>query len=220
MTPGALDRVIKRSRKRERETSARCELCGDTAADPHQHVLDERRREILCACRACALLFEQEGSGLSHYRLVPDRHVRLTGVSPADLGVPVGLAFFVREHGDHPDGNPCGNTAGNVDGNVVAHYPSPLGVTRWEVDPAAWTGAVERCPPLRTMRPLVEALLVCTVRELDEQWMVPIDECYRLVALIRREWTGMSGGQSVWLRIEEFFHELAEHHASARGGTK
>jgi hypothetical protein len=38
---------------------------------------------------------------------------------------------------------------------------------------------------------------------------VPIDVCYRLVAVIKREWQGLSGGGTVWPAIEEFFAELA-----------
>lgn len=202
MTTGALDRLIRRSASRDPRSPDRCELCGGAVADGHAHVLDEQRREALCACRACALLFERDEAGHDRYRLIPRRRLRLAGLSPTELGVPVGLAFFVRE----------------PDGTVVAHYPSPLGATRWEVDRAAWSGAVERCAPLRSMRPLVEALLVGSIRKLDEQWLVPVDECYRLVALIRQEWRGMSGGQTVWGRIEGFFHELANNGES--GGIR
>jgi hypothetical protein len=43
---------------------------------------------------------------------------------------------------------------------------------------------------------------------MDERWLVPIDDCHRLVALVRQEWTGMSGGQRLWDRIAAFFAEL------------
>lgn len=180
------------------DDAGRCDLCSVPVADGHAHVLDERSGELLCACRACALLFDREAAGRGHYRLVRGRRIRLTGVPPGQLGVPVGLAFFVRQ----------------PDGTVMAHYPSPLGVTRWETDPAVWESAVRRCQELRSMRPAVEALLVNTVHGADEQWLVPIDECYRLAAVVRREWRGLSGGDEVWRQIERFFCELA-----ARGGA-
>jgi hypothetical protein len=198
VTSGALDRVIRRPVQGP-AAEDRCELCGVALPDAHAHLLDEARGEPRCACRACALLFEPEEAGHGQYRLVPDRRVRLTGLSPADLGVPVGLAFFVRR----------------PDGRVLAHYPSPAGATQWEVDAGAWNGVAESCEPLRTMLPMVEALLVSSVRGADERWLVPIDDCYRLVALIRREWTGLSGGGRVWTEIERFFGELA-----ARGGGR
>jgi hypothetical protein len=193
MTAGALSRVIARASARSREGAERCELCSAAVPDAHAHVLDERAGDLLCACRACALLFERDAAADGRYRLVPDRRVRLSGLSPADLGVPVGLAFFVRR----------------PDGGVDAHYPSPLGATRWDVDPDVWDRAVAGCEPLPTMRPSVEALLVNTARGADEQWLVPVDECHRLVAVVRRHWRGLSGGDRVWREIEAFFDELA-----------
>ncbi|XVQ14047.1 DUF5947 family protein [Spirillospora sp. CA-255316] len=189
----ALGRAIGRAAALGREPAEKCDLCANAVADGHAHVLDERRDELLCACRACALLFERDAAGRGHYRLVPRRRVRLEGVPAAELGVPVGLAFFVRE----------------PDGGVSARCPSPAGATRWEVDPQVWAAAEARCEPLRTMRPGVEALLVNTARGADEQWLVSIDECHRLVAAVRRSWKGLSGGLEVWPEIERFFAELA-----------
>ncbi|MFF5265272.1 DUF5947 family protein [Actinomadura viridis] len=193
MTAGALQRAIRRAHDRGGRPAERCDLCGEDLPGAHAHVLDEQGDRPLCACRACALLFERDAASHGHYRLVPDRRIRLTGVPAADLGVPVGLAFFVRR----------------PDGTVAAHYPSPAGATRWDVDPEVWAGVTAACEPLRSMRPAVEALLISTVRGADEQWLVPIDECYRLVAAIRGAWEGLSGGQRVWGEIERFFQELA-----------
>ncbi|HLI37789.1 MAG TPA: DUF5947 family protein [Streptosporangiaceae bacterium] len=196
MTPGAtgaLGRVIRRAALRQPDDAQRCDLCGVPVPDAHPHLLDERHGEPLCACRPCALLFEREEADRGHYRLVPGRRVRLAGISPADLGVPVGLAFFVCQPG----------------GGVTAHYPSPAGATRWELASGAWQRAVQRCEPLRSMRPGVEALLVNTAHGSDEQWLVPIDDCYRLVALVRREWKGLSGGRQVWAEVGRFFADLA-----------
>jgi hypothetical protein len=40
---------------------------------------------------------------------------------------------------------------------------------------------------------------------------VPIDECFRLVGLIRTHWRGLSGGTAVWAEIGRFFTALKEH---------
>ncbi|GGV23220.1 hypothetical protein GCM10010182_52040 [Actinomadura cremea] len=205
----ALERLVARAAARGRDAGAaeRCDLCAEPVPDDHggghAHVLDERGDGLLCACRACALLFERDAAGRDaegrgHFRLVPGRRIRLTGVPLDDLGVPVGLAFLVR----------------HADGAVTAHYPSPAGATRCDVDAAAWTAAADRCAPLRSMAPEVEALLVHTgtpVRSgtAEQQWLVPIDECYRLVAAVRLSWKGLSGGRDVWPEIERFFTELA-----------
>jgi hypothetical protein len=39
--------------------------------------------------------------------------------------------------------------------------------------------------------------------------VVPIEDCYRLVALIRTRWRGFSGGSEVWEEIDGFFDGLA-----------
>jgi hypothetical protein len=167
-------------------------MCAAAVGERHRHVLDDDRGELLCVCRACTLLFDRDAAGGGHYRLVPETRRRLPGVSPKDLGVPVGLAFFVR----------------GVDGTVVAHYPSPAGATRWQVEPAVWQAAVRRCPELDRMAAGTQALLVNTARGRAEHWLVPIDDCYRLVAVIRQEWRGLSGGSRVWPAVDRFFEEL------------
>jgi hypothetical protein len=173
-------------------------MCGAAVGKQHRHVLDEQRGELLCLCRACGILFERDAAGGGHYRLVPSQRVRLPELSTQKLGVPVGLAFFVPR----------------ADGCIVAHYPSPMGATQWEVDPAAWQELQQRCPPVRDLAPDVQALLVNTARGAREHWIVPIDDCYRLVALVRREWKGLSGGSHVWPAIEGFFAELARRPGS------
>jgi hypothetical protein len=41
-----------------------------------------------------------------------------------------------------------------------------------------------------------------------EYYLVPIDECYKLVGLIRTHWRGLSGGTEVWREITTFFTAL------------
>lgn len=81
---------------------------------------------------------------------------------------------------------------------------------RWEVDAAAWRRLAGTCPPLAGVEPEVEALLVNTVHGLEHHWIVPIDDCYRMVAAVRREWRGLSGGGRVWPAVERFFEDLTE----------
>lgn len=197
-TTGALRRVIRRPEGAGAAVE-RCDLCGVPMPERHRHVLDEHSGELLCTCQACKLLFEREAAGRGHYRLIPDKRTRLPEIAPGDLGIPVSLAFVLR----------------HADGAVVAHYPNPLGETRWEVDTEVWQAACERVPPLRDLLPAVQALLVHTGRGRREHWIVPVDDCYRLVALIRREWTGLSGGPTVWPAVDEFFAGLA-----GRGGNR
>ena len=191
---GALGRAIRRSRTEPTPAIERCDLCAAELPHPHRHILDTDVREIRCVCQACSLLFNLEAASDGHYRLVPRRRLRLPEVPTADLGVPVGLAYFVPR------------AAGTVD----AHYPSPAGPTRWEVDAAAWRDLVACCPPLADMKPDVEALLVNMTRGRREHWLVPIDDCFALVSVVRREWKGLSGGSTVWPAIDRFFAALTE----------
>ncbi|SDR20487.1 DUF5947 family protein [Thermostaphylospora chromogena] len=207
-----LARLLAGAARRDRPDAQGCELCGQDIPGDHAHLLETASRQAVCACRACAALFTDGQAGPAHYLRLPTRRLRLpgdlkdprgaqadvtAGRTPDDLlaalGVPVGLAFVVTEQ----------------DGTAVAHYPSPLGATRWEVDPAAWRAVTAGCAPLRTMRPLVEALLVHTAHGARERWLVPVDDCFRLVALIRQEWRGLSGGDQVWAKIRLFFADLA-----------
>jgi Family of unknown function (DUF5947) len=73
---------------------------------------------------------------------------------------------------------------------------------------SAWQQLEDANPVLATMEADVEALLVNRARGRHGHWLVPIDDCYRLVAVIRTRWRGFSGGKEVWLEIERFFEEL------------
>ena len=59
----------------------------------------------------------------------------------------------------------------------------------------------------------VEALLVNRIGHSrgfsgPEYYVTPIDECFKLVGLIRSRWQGLSGGAEVWRKIGQFFTGL------------
>ena len=180
------------------EPEERCELCGAVLAGAHRHLVDLDAQRLLCACRPCSLLFDRRGAGGGHLRLVPDRRLRLDRFELSDaawdeLRIPVDMAFFFRS---------------SRAGRVLAFYPGPMGATESLLELSSWD-ELERCNPvLATLQADVEALLVDRARGAHRQWLVPIDDCYRLVALIRTRWRGFSGGKEVWLDIERFFAEL------------
>jgi len=163
-------------------------------------MLDVPHSAILCTCRACTLLFDQSTAGGRHYRLLPERRAALSGFHIDDmlwatLGVPVGLAFFVRD---------------GATGEVSVGYPSPLGATRSAVEPQVWEEVRRGYPGLVDLADDVEALLVHRSRTAQEHWIVPLDDCYRLVAVVRTHWRGLSGGSEVWDHIDAFFAGLSE----------
>jgi hypothetical protein len=192
---GRLARLIRSSTDRRTGAEEHCDLCSAPVPDDHRHLYDTERQETLCACRPCSLLFVRGEASEGRYRLIPQRRVRLPPVDTESLGVPVGLAFFVPRQ----------------DGTVTAHYPSPAGPTRWEVDARAWQDVVSGCPRLQTVEPDVEALLINTARDLRHYWIAPVDDCLRMVAVVRQEWEGLSGGTRVWTAVDQFFAELTEN---------
>ncbi|GHC74042.1 DUF5947 family protein [Streptomyces cinnamoneus] len=195
-----------------RATDERCDLCAEPVPPGHRHLLDlSGGPGVLCACRACSLLFDRREAGGRHYRLLPERRLRLDGHTIDDetwatLQVPVGLAFFVRD---------------STSARTTVGYPSPLGVTRSTVEPALWQDVTGGHPALAGLADDVEALLVHRTRPAHEHWIVPLDDCYRLAALVRTHWKGLGGGAEVHEHVGEFFTALARpapgraHHQEA-----
>jgi hypothetical protein len=209
--PGALasPRLQRLAQRRpaspKEEPREQCELCGRPLAAEHRHVLDLENRNLLCACRACALLFDRRAAGGGHWRLVPERRLRLDDFQMPDdqwerLQIPVDMAFFFQ------------NTAA---GRVMAYYPSPMGPTESQLELEAWSELEAANEILGSLEPDVEALLVNRARGERRTWLVPIEDCYALVAVIRTYWRGFSGGREVWQQLERFYSELDDKAAPA-----
>ena len=185
------------------ETAAqdeRCDLCAEPIPAEHRHLLDLASRELLCACRACQTLFDRGAAGGGHFRLIPDRRLRLVDFELTDpawerLRIPVDMAFFFHSSRDR---------------RVMAFYPSPMGATESLLELDTWEQLEAANPVLRELEPDVEALLVNRARGGRRHWLVPLDDCYALVAVIRTRWKGFSGGPEVWEEIGRFFAELDE----------
>jgi hypothetical protein len=182
----------------EKPEDERCELCNAPIPSAHRHLLELSSRELMCACRPCSLLFDRGGSGNGRYKLVPERRLRLDGFAMSEeawegLRVPVDMAFFFNSSAEQ---------------RVVAYYPGPMGPTESQLELSSWQELEQANPILVELEMDVEALLVNRVRGARGHWLVPLDECYALVGLIRTRWRGLSGGSEVWLEIDRFFGEL------------
>jgi len=187
---------------RRRQPVERCEMCGTALAPEHQHLLEPMHRRLACACDACAILFQTQGA--TKYKRVP-RVIRflsdfqLTDSQWNGLMMPINMAFFFKST-PH-------------DGRVIAMYPSPAGATESLLTLDTWDEIAESNPVLEEMEADVEALLVNRIGHSrgftePEHYLVPIDECYKLVGLIRSRWSGLAGGTEVWRQIAEFFAQL------------
>jgi hypothetical protein len=196
-----------------------CEFCATAIPADHGHVADLDASTLMCACRACYLLFTHAGAsqerragpgeeagpqrriGRARYRSVPDRYRsdpghRLTVAEWNALEIPVGLAFFLRS---------------SASGDTTAFYPSPAGATECRLDLEAWRRIVADHPLVAAATPDVEAILVSR-GPLDQDgvdtFLVPIDACYELAGRMRLLWRGFDGGAEARQSVAEFLDRV------------
>lgn len=172
----------------------RCDLCHTTIPDDHRHLLHLEERRIVCACEACWALH----SGDPEYRPTGMRTLWLDGFEcdAATWGafqIPIGLAFFMRS---------------TVSGGIVAFYPSPAGATESELGLDAWETVTRSNPVLAGLEPDAEALVVNRLSDPPQYAILPIDDCYALVGLIKSRWEGISGGAALQTAVPEFFETV------------
>jgi hypothetical protein len=164
-----------------------CGLCSTPVGPTHAHLFDRVRQALDCACAPCALVLEQNPK--ARWVLVPHRAERLpeSPIGAAEwesLGVPIGLAFFVRS---------------STEGAVTAWYPGPAGAVRCRL-------TFE--PPRLDLAEDVEALLVTRLYGASAAYRLSIDECFALVGLIRSKWHGFTGGGVVRDAVTEFLARI------------
>jgi hypothetical protein len=175
----------------------RCDLCGVLVPENHQHLIEPVSRKLECVCDACAILFSGERQ---KYRRVPRRvqflpEFRMTDAEWDGLRIPIGVAFLFR------------NSTSN---RIVALYPSPAGPVESQLTLETWEDISRANPELQPMEADVEGLLVYRVGTARQHWIVPIDECFKLIGIIRMKWKGFSGGLAVWQEIGKFLEALRQ----------
>jgi hypothetical protein len=204
-------------------------MCAAEIPADHGHVADLEHATLICACRACYLLFTHSQAGRGRYRAVPDRYLSdparpLTAADWDALEIPVGLAFFLGS--SQGDGSPGGRAVA-----VTGFYPSPAGVTECRLDLEAWQRIAGSHPMFSAAAPDVEAILVyradatasdlihrseptasdLTYRGADAEiacFLVPVDACYELAGRMRLQWRGFDGGSEARASIAEFLQHV------------
>jgi Family of unknown function (DUF5947) len=191
--------VLRRAVARTQEC---CEICAvPIDSDRHGHLVDVTNRRLLCACRACFLLFVPRGAAQGGFRAVGERHLRLKpaafeGPAWEALQIPIGLAFFFF------------NSATQ---RIAAFYPGPGGATESSLALDAWDGIVRAEPALADLQPDVEGVLVNRERACEPQaYLVPIDACYELAGIVRSSWEGFEGGVELRARLAQYFKRIEE----------
>jgi Family of unknown function (DUF5947) len=181
-----------------------CEFCAASIAAHHDHVADLDGPSLMCACRACYLLFTRSGAG--RYRAVADRYRSDAArpLSAADwdaLEIPVGLAFLLRSSRSQ---------------DTRAFYPSPAGVTESQLNLQAWARLAAQHPLLDAAQPDVEAILISRGsgdpggQPTVEAFLVPVDACYELAGRMRLLWQGFDGGAEARQNMADFLARIRE----------
>ena len=204
MIDGGAIRELRRLANRQVEepvvsAEERCDLCSASIPADHRHLLHVEERQIVCTCETCRALFAGDGP----YRPTGSRTIWLEGLDLPDelwasFRIPIGLAFFFDS---------------SAAGGVVAFYPSPAGTTECELDLGPWEALAAANPVLEGLETDAEALVVNRLAGARQHAIVPIDECYRLVGLVRVNWEGISGGPGIETAVAGFFAELEERAA-------
>lgn len=164
----------------------RCGLCSIPLDARHAHLWDVDREAMECACAQCGMLFD---SSSPRWRPLHRRAERLEKAPIDDatwnaLGLPIGLAWFVRDGRSRA---------------MVARHPGPGGAVRCQLP----VGLVHL-----DLLPDVEALLVNRLDGARDFYRVSIDHCYALTGELRACWCGFSGGSAVREAAASFFARL------------
>jgi Family of unknown function (DUF5947) len=172
-----------------------CDLCGLQIADEHPHLIAVSTGQVICACKACGLLFNNQNG---KYKPIPEQTRVLSDFQLSEdqwnnFDIPVNVAFFVHHSARQ---------------RVSAFYPGAAGVTQSLLPLETWSVLVDQNPVLERMQSDVEALLINRTLASPEYYLVPIDQCYRLAGLIRLQWKGMFGGAGVAKLLRDFFRDL------------
>ncbi len=180
----------------------RCELCAAPVAPAHQHLFEPSHRTVICACDPCAILFSTTDSKFLRVprRIQVVRDFRAPDQLWEDLAIPIDMAYFYRD---------------SVAGRVKASYPGPAGAVESLLPLDAWQELVAANPILGSIETDVECLLANRLGKRSgaaeaEYFLLPVDECYKLVGLIRTHWRGLWGGVEVWKELPQFFAALRE----------
>jgi uncharacterized protein DUF5947 len=172
-----------------------CQLCSAPIHSNHRHMMAVDRRKIICTCDPCALRFQNVAGG--RFQLIPSQARPLPDFQMTDaqwraFALPIDLAFVF-----------C-----NIAQKFTTVYPGPAGPIESAIHPASWETILAGNAELDDLKPNVEALLINRLGAAREYFIAPIDVCYELAALIRKNWRRFAGGPTVWQEIERLFARM------------
>jgi hypothetical protein len=188
----------------------RCEICSTPLPGEHPHVLEYATRSLLCSCHPCARLFVDARASSQRFRTIPDR-VLANALASVDetrwraVGIPVGLAFVVRD---------------SHSGAARCIYPSPAGPVESEIDADGWSALTSLVALADAAEPDVEAILFRRRHggSLDV-FVAPLDACYAIVGAVRATWRGFDGGDEARRVIQQHVDHLLARSCPAQNGA-
>ena len=189
----------------------RCDLCGLEIGPDHDHLIDPAERRLVCACGACAVLFSAQAG--TKFKRVPQDVTRTRRADDQRLrsGRRSGCRSIWRSS----------TTARRRDGWWPA---TPVRRARrspcWSSRPGRKSSAsIPSSPACSPTSRRCWSTACAAARTRTACFLVPIDQCFRLVGIIRMQWKGFTGGTAVWEEIDGFFAELARWRARRGQGS-
>jgi hypothetical protein len=129
-----------------RPVEERCELCAASIGEPHEHLYEPVKRTLMCACKACGLLFPETGEA-SYRRLVTRTPTRCAVAFEerdwALLDLPVRLAFLMPSQ---------------VHARLFVSFPNARGATESQLPLDRWNQLCGRHPALASLLPELDVL--------------------------------------------------------------
>lgn len=178
----------------ERPVEQRCELCAAAIDPSHEHLYEPQKRSLMCACKACALLFPETGEA-SYRRLVtrPPERADLS-FEERDLGLlelPVRLAFLMPSQ---------------VHGSLFVSFPNARGATESQLPLSRWDEFRERHPQLGLLRPELDVLALDARREPTLSALLSIDVYLAMLGRLR----GAPVATQAWQEFEQALRSCFE----------
>ncbi len=220
-----------------------CEFCSAGIPAGHAHVADLEQSSLMCACRACYLLFTVSARGGNPPLCLPGG---LPPEPPApgstgSAGTALRAAPPLRGSARYrsvpdrylrdPDRTlsaaewdelqiPVGLAFflyRSEPGQLGCFYPSPAGATECALDLPAWQRLAAGHPLLGQAEPDVEAVLISQDESAGlEYFIVPVDACYELAGRMRMLWRGFDGGTEARQSIADFLADVRRRAKAAR----
>lgn len=152
-----------------------CPLCSADMELSSNHLFEVAIREVVTVCDDCALKYERLPGG-------PLKSIPRETRPLLDFRMPHSISAIQFK------GNVTFLFYSTATAKIMSICPTANGPVESTVSREIWKQLIEANPVLQEMRPDVEALLMTGNEDLREFFVAPIDVCYDLVKMFRKDW--------------------------------